>query len=290
MFKHNDHSTDSNKKIIWLASYPKSGNTWLRAFLTNYCSETGQLANINQLIGTPTAADRELFDDLLGIESSDLNHHEVERYRPLVYSLFAAECTQPVFMKTHDAYTFNTQGQALFPASVTMAVIYIIRNPLDVALSYAHHARLALDKIISRMQDETYVNLNYQDKIYSQFPQRFLSWSKHVESWANQSLLNTLVVRYEDMLEQPHTVFARVIEHCGMDCDKHRIQHAIDASSFDHLKTQELQNGFVEKQPTARSFFHQGKANSWRDSLSANQVQQIIDTHGKVMDEYGYLS
>ena len=83
--------------IIWLASYPKSGNTWLRAILTNYLNQDKQPASINELIGGSGAVSRHEFDELLGLESSDLRPDESEQYRPLFYKLLASECTPPPF-------------------------------------------------------------------------------------------------------------------------------------------------------------------------------------------------
>ncbi|NOZ51459.1 MAG: sulfotransferase domain-containing protein, partial [Chloroflexi bacterium] len=77
--------------IIWLASYPKSGNTWMRVFLTNYLRDSDEPAEINNLDGGPIASARDIFDRVIGVESSDLTAEEIDRFRPAVYEQVAAE-------------------------------------------------------------------------------------------------------------------------------------------------------------------------------------------------------
>ena len=80
---------DEFKKIIWLASYPKSGNTWFRVFLSNLLSHSDKPADINNLYATPIASNRELFDEATGISSSELTLDEIDNLRPLVYEFYA---------------------------------------------------------------------------------------------------------------------------------------------------------------------------------------------------------
>ena len=131
--------TSRCERIYWLASYPKSGNTWLRALLTNYRRDGHEPATLDELEGGGTACLREVFDDCAGLESANLTLRQIEHYRPCVYEQLAAESEQPLFLKIHDAYTYNADGRPIFPPRATSGVIYLIRNPLDVALSYAHH-------------------------------------------------------------------------------------------------------------------------------------------------------
>ncbi len=275
--------------IIWLASYPKSGNTWLRAFLTNYLREGEEPANFNELIGKLIAADRNLFDDYIGLESSDMTRDEITRHRPLFYELLAADCKKPFFIKVHDAYTVDRDGQALFPKQATTGVIYIIRNPLDVAVSYAHHENKSMDHIVNRMNSDDYAMLEKPNTLYAEFPQELQSWSSHVRSWVDEPNQNVHVVRYEDMLQQPTAIFTEVVGFSGLTLDTTCIQKAIDFSCFKCLQNQEAIQGFAEKQPTAQSFFRQGAAGSWRERLTRSQVRQLVNAHRPVMDRFGYL-
>ena len=141
--------------IIWLASYPKSGNTWLRIFLTNLRRDAEGPVNINDLDGGPIASDRGLFDNATGIEASDLTSEEIDRLRPEVYERLAAEAKEVLFLKVHDAYTYGADGRPLLSAGGSRA-IYLIRNPLDVAVAFANHNSRDLDTIIRQMADEEF--------------------------------------------------------------------------------------------------------------------------------------
>jgi aryl sulfotransferase len=276
------------KNIIWLASYPKSGNTWFRAFLTNLFSGDTGPADINRLIPSTIASSRELFEETSGIPSSDLLLNEVEHTRPLVYEQIAAESENPVYFKIHDAYTFLSDGSPLIPASATKAVLYIIRNPLDIAVSFAHHMSASIDKTISIMNDTEYSFCNFNDRLGSQIRQVILSWSRHVISWVDESGLPLLVIRYEDMISNALDTFTRAVLFLGLNEPEERILIAIKNSSFEILKEQEIQKGFNEKNIKTRSFFRKGQADEWKSVLTQDQADRIRKAHGTIMKRFDY--
>lgn len=278
--------------IYWLVSYPKSGNTWLRAFLTNYLGDSGKPADINHLQAGQHVTSRDLFDEWTGIDSTDLTWEEIEHYRPLMYEQMAADIKfdGPFFTKIHDAYTYNGDRRPIFPKKATAGVIYIIRNPLDVAASYAHHENKGVDEIIELMASDTHAMLSNKEILYDHLPMKLLSWSSHVNSWTGISgELDIHVVRYEDMAAKPEAAFAGVIDFSGMDVDRQKVRNAIEFTRFERMQAQEKEKGFIEKQPTAKSFFRKGRAGSWRKELTKSQVRCIKASHGNVMRRYGYL-
>lgn len=139
--------------IIWLASYPKSGNTWFRAFLSSLLSKTDAPVDINCLEGGPIFSARAVFDSTTFIQSSDLLPDEIDNLRPLVYEELSRKAADRLFIKAHDAYTYLDNGRPLFPSNATGGAIYLIRNPLDVAVSYANHLSCDLEKAISLLND-----------------------------------------------------------------------------------------------------------------------------------------
>ena len=308
--------------IVWLASYPKSGNTWLRAVLTNYLRDDGEPASINALVGGPVASDRETFSEIVGLDSSDLTPDEILRHRPLFHELLARELaghptggggrpTQsagapsreraPAFVKVHDAYLYAGDGAALFPKVATSAVVYLVRNPLDVVVSYAHHRQKSIDATMQWMNEPAAAEGKVARGIHTQLPQLLTTWSGHVTSWLDQEELPVHVARYEDLLADPMAGFGAIVRFAGLDRDgthpeepgrpsaSARLARAVGQTAFSRLRAQEEDSGFSEKQPTAPSFFRAGVAGSWRTALAPRQVQALVDAHGPVMARLGYL-
>ena len=275
--------------IVWLASYPKSGNTWLRAVLTNYLQRSKQPASINGLLGSSIASGRELFNELLGLDSGDMTWDEVMRYRPQFHEALAHELSPPAFIKVHEAFLRLPCGAALFPKAATAGVIYLVRSPLDVAVSYGHHRQCSIDSTIEWMNNPTAMENWADGGISIHFPELLLTWSGHVSSWLDQQELPLQVLCYEDMLKAPMAAFDAVLRFAGLDMDEARLAQAIDCAAFSRLRAQEEQFGFAERQPTAPSFFRTGVAGSWRSALSARQVRALADAHGPVMERLGYL-
>jgi len=277
------------KGILWLASYPKSGNTWFRAFLTNLRSEDPDPVDIDEIGGGGIASARGLFDDAAGVEASDLTYDEVDRLRPYADEVAAEECEEPIFRKIHDAYTDTPEGRPLVSSAATIGAIYFIRNPLDVAVSYAHHNATDVDSAVAMMADPDHALCSRPGRLHNQLRQRMLSWSGHVLSWID-SPLPVHVLRYEDMHAHALDTFSGAVRFAELDYDTDAIQAAIEASSFDRLKSQEHEHGFREKNPRSESFFRKGVAGSWRESLSHAQRDRVIGDHESVMRRFGYLT
>jgi aryl sulfotransferase len=277
-------------EIIWLASYPKSGNTWLRAFLTNFLCHESQPASINALEGGPIAAARHFFDEAVGLEASDLSPEEIECYRPAVHRYMAARSPSTLFLKIHDAYTYTPEGVPLVPVEATHGAIYILRNPLDVSVSFAHHSNISLDESIQRMTDESFALANTPSRLHLQLRQKLLSWSSHVLSWVEAPGLRVHIVRYEDMHRRPQHTFTGIVRFAGLSEDPERVDRALDRSSFARLQQQEQLHGFVGKSPHAPSFFRKGQVGSWREVLTEAQIDRLLRDHAPVMRRFGYLT
>jgi hypothetical protein len=275
-------------KIFWLASYPKSGNTWLRILLTNYLRNAEQPADINSLDGGPSASARQVFDDHVGLEASDLTQEQIERYRPFVYEKMSQQAKEPLFLKVHDAFTYTPYGYPLISKSATAGVIYLLRNPLDVAVSFAHHGASTVERMVQKMAEEDFAFVDNPQRLHTQLRQRLLSWSGHVRSWVDEPGLRVMVMRYEDLKADTMAVFRAIVRFCGLDVDQARIEKAVRFSQFEQAQKQEAQHGFSERMG-ADAFFRKGQVGAWREELSPELAQKMIADHGPVMQRFGYL-
>jgi hypothetical protein len=277
------------KNIVWLASYPKSGNTWFRVFLSNLFSDSSEPADINDLHHTPIASSRQAFDEVSGLPSSDLTFEEVDRLRPELYRFQSLQEKDIQFRKVHDAYTRLEDGSPLFPPEVSKAVIYFIRNPLDVLISFAHHSATDPGKMIGVMNDPDKAFGRSPEKLFNQLRQQLNTWSGHVTSWVDQKDIPVHVMRYEDMRNNTMNTFQNALEFLELKVSRTKIEQALKNSDLSVLKDQEQQHGFKEKMIFAESFFRKGKVGEWKKVLTPEEVKSIVDKHREVMKRFGYL-
>jgi aryl sulfotransferase len=272
--------------IWWLASYPKSGNTWLRTVLTILVS--GKPLDINDMgsLGVMGGL-RFAFDDALGINTADLSFEEEANLRPRVYEIWAAEAERPLYCKVHDACHLTSSGEPLFPVTATRGAVYVVRDPRAVAVSYANHGMRPIEEIIARMDTPTAMMAESPRRLARQLRQRLLRWSDHVESWLN-SPFPVHLLRYEDMKTDPHAAFAGVARFLDLPCTSEAIAAAVDATTFSRLQARERDVGFSEKPWNSAAFFREGTIDGWRRSLTPEQATRITASHGAVMRRLGY--
>jgi hypothetical protein len=277
------------KKIVWLASYPKSGNTWFRAFLTALLND-GEV-DINDMETDGIFSSRQIFDLCTDLDSTCLTDEEVKLLQPDVFNCLAAITNKErLFIKVHDAYTYNQLHKPIIPVESTFCAIYIIRNPLDVACSFASHLDRTIDEAIHIMNNPNGILVKQKDNlnINNQFIQLMHSWSGHVESWTEQSGIPLLIIRYEDLFNDPLTLFTQAVRFIGLTANAGQIKKATSASSFSQLKWNENEKGFRER-ITSNTFFRKGKSGNWKNELNNEQINNIISRHGKLMQLYNYL-
>jgi hypothetical protein len=278
-----------DQNIIWIASYPKSGNTWVRAFVHNLLNELSGLKeaqDINQM-NTHTIWEfaARPFERVLGKGLAAADQGEIAAARPEVQRQLANGRTEPVLVKTH-LCVGNEYQHPTINLNATLAAIYVVRNPLDVAISYAHHSGTRLDTMIATMATQ---GLRTPDTAQAAY-QVLGSWSQNVASWLALADRPVHVMRYEDLIANPIRPFGTLARFLGLAPSEGQLKAAIAKSSFGELRRQESENGFTERPRTAKVFFREGRAGQWRDVLSSAQIQEITRVHAPMMQRLGYLS
>jgi hypothetical protein len=271
--------------IVWLASYPKSGNTWLRAFLANLiANRTAAVPLVELPRYGALEADPELYSRIAGRPSTELNFDELCALRPHVHAAIAAAAPRTVFVKTH-SMAGTHEGVPLLTPTVSAGAICVVRNPLDVAVSMSHHFAIGIEEAIDYLGNERSATENS-----ALFVTEFLgSWSLHTKSWADIAGPRILVLRYEDLLEKPDKTFGKVARFVGVGSDRNRIERAIGHASFASLAALEKRDGFAETPTKGQHFFRAGRSNQWRDRLSREQVQRVIADHREQMQRFHYV-
>jgi hypothetical protein len=285
-------NTDPKKPrgIVWLASYPKSGNTWLRAFLYQLVRiQSGIPREEDELNKLDRASGYEaklfgLFHQFLQKPLATASRLEVMKVRPLVHLTVAERMPSVAMMKTHNLMG-ELGGMPTVNLTASAGAIYIVRDPRDVASSLAKHLGASVDQAIEVMATPAFATENSAETAFEIWG----SWSEHVASWGVDPNKAVLVVRYEDMLAQPTETFGKIVAHLRQAPPPEQLAEAIELSSFDKLKRQEEESAFRETSPRADRFFASGKAGGWRERLSAAQIDKIEGAHRKMMLNFGYL-
>ena len=278
---------DTKTNMVYLASYPKSGNTWLRIFL-GYLIQ-GEKLNINKMDEfSRITSSRTLFESIICENSYELTEAEISYYRPLAIDFFVQQQELPVFyLKSHEAYIKNEQGNWLLPQKINYKAIYLVRNPLDVCVSYVHHGgKTNYNRTIEFMCGHLKPTIGKTN----QFSHYIGSWSENIESWLknfpNEQLL---VVKYEDMLSNSLETFSKITKFIGLNYSTKQIQKALELSSFKNLQEIEAQTPFSEKPIKSERFFRKGKIGSWKEELTHDQAQILINSHQNFMKQFDYL-
>lgn len=258
------------RRIIWLASFPKSGNTWIRLLLAHYFLPKDSGIDINTIYRFTTADGRQdFFNRAAGrpFETTDIN--EWLALRPRALRLIAASKPGQHFVKTHSL--IGRAGQTvLIPPEVTAAAVYLMRNPFDVAISYARHQGVEVDRAIEMMADPNELNMS-KTGIYEMIGR----WDRHIESWTGARGLACHVMRYEDMLADTERSIRGLLGFLGAPVNDGRLRRAIRRTRFEELQRQEREKGFRERPPQMQRFFARGTAGGWREELTPAQVGRI---------------
>ncbi len=272
--------------ILWLASYPKSGNTWMRVFLANLILNEPEPLALQRINEVCSSEPNEVwFKPLTTKPVGELSKKKIAALRTKAQERAASLNKNIIPMKTH-SYCGKDYGYPTISVKATVGVIYIVRDPRDVAISAADHFGRTLDEMIVAMADPHTAGRAMAGVMVHEMQS---SWSNHVESWTKWNHPGIFVVRYEDLLADPLDQFGRVARHFGISSDKERIRKAVEFSAFKQLQKLEASEGFVERSVHSEKFFRAGRSGGWHDKLTPEQIARIEQDHATQMKRYGYL-
>ena len=271
-------------RIIWLASFPKSGNTWMRAYLHNLLRNPDEAYDINRL-GEFSFSDSTIhfYKTYLTKPWQEWTTRDVMDVRWKVQRDIGRMSADDVFVKTHNAHV-EFDGLPMIHMDLAAGAVYIVRNPLDICISLADHYGCSIDDSIRILADNASGTPSGDQLVFEMHK----TWSVHVLSWTKQPGPWLHLVRYEDMLRKPVVTFTRVAKFLGLNPPRARVERAIRLSSFESLRAQEDEKGFRERSYKAEKFFRVGKADQWRTALSKAQVDRVVDVHKEQMERFGY--
>ena len=276
--------------ILWLASYPKSGNTLLRSILATYFFSDDGIFNFNHLYKIGQFPSLIHFENL-GIDTSDSDqiYSNIIKAQELINS----SSKQLKFFKTHSALA-KINNNNFTDLKNTLGAIYVIRDPRNVVTSFAHHYQIDSDEATKCLLNEKF--WNYKNE---KVPKTFLSsWKQNYNSW-KQLNDKTLFIKYEDLIKNKKTVLIRIFkffESLGakLELDMVKLNKVIKSTEFEKMKDMETKETFresiVDKETGKKiPFFNLGPKNDWKKILSDENREKIEKAFKEEMLELGYL-
>jgi len=280
-------------KIIWITSYPKSGNTWLRYFLGNYYFnkkdnfEPEIIKNIKKF-----HINKELISSNSHMKDFIKNPYNVSKYWIESQHKLEIKNGNVVFLKTHNAL-INIENNEFTNSELSLAIIYIVRDPRDVVVSYSKYRNLDYDKTIDHMIGST-VSVPYvRDRKDPANIEITGSWSFHYNSWKDGiSIIPRMIIKYEDLLSNSEEIFTNLIKFLSgvmnLEVNYKKIISSHNFSTFKNLKNFEKNNNFFEND-SSENFFRIGKSGNWKKELNKAQIKKIEESFKVEMKILGYL-
>ena len=276
--------------IIWIASYPKSGNTWLRSFISSYYFSKKGKFNFSLLMNI-------LQFPSVKFTKKNLNS-ELEASNNWIYNqnqFFSGENIH--FIKTHNSLN-QYKGNSFTTNNLSLGAIYIVRDPRNLITSMTHHYSLSYEQAYKKLIDENASLLEKsREGDYSNFS--FLgSWSSHFKSWKNCKDFKTLFVKYEDLENNKYDSFKKIVQFINSlkqdksSLNEKKFLNSINSTNFSNLRNKEEIEGFEEsvnsKSGERKRFFNLGFNNRWQKILPKNILTKLNNNLQSDLNDLGY--
>tara|TARA_A100001011_G_scaffold395718_1_gene491558 strand:+ start:303 stop:1127 length:825 start_codon:yes stop_codon:yes gene_type:complete len=260
--------------ITWISSYPKSGNTWVRTFISTYYFSNNDSFEFSLLKNIKQFPHEKFMDKNITDIKSAINKWNESQIK------INSEHNS-IFLKTHSALV-KINNISFTSSKHTIGGIYIVRDPRNVITSISNHYQLNFEDALKFMTNKRKYLINKNN--YANFT--FLnSWSEHYKSWIKNKSFNILFIKYEDLERDTFVVFKKIVKFLNKILNKKeninnvRLKKIIDSISFERLKEKEKREGFAEaivnNQNQKINFFNLGKKNNWEKLLSENQIRTL---------------
>ena len=276
--------------IVWIASYPKSGNTWIRSFLCSYffLDLDKESFSFDVLRHMPVFPNKKLFN---AFGSNPKNLQELAKSWIQVQKKINLN-KKVNFLKTHNAFG-NYKKHHFTDKINTLGAIYIVRDPRDVLVSYSKHMKKSISETLKLIQDDNHIGfLEDKEGVIGDIRG---SWSQHYNSWKNFNIREKLIIKYEDLIEDPFNNFLKAINYLnrliGLKVDEENIKKCIKITSFNNLQNLEKTTGFKEKltNHSGVPFFNTGKVKQWQKVLDKETINIVEKKFAKEMSELNYI-
>ena len=278
--------------IVWLASYPKSGNTFVRSLLSSYIFSNDGNFNFELLKNVKQFPDNLLFEQL-GVNTDN----EIEMYQNYINSQKIFNNKDSIrFLKTHSCFV-NTDEFKFTDRHNTLGVIYIVRDPRNIVTSHAHHFQTTTEQACEILLSRQYLGITSKKHCLTYLG----SWKYHFNSWKVFRKFNKyLLVKYEDLINDTEKTFLNILKfiaHLGrvkFSYDKEKFKNTLKTTSFEMMQKLEAKESFVEASENPQTgekikFFNLGIKNDWKKLLDKKIKENLEKELEEEMKELKYL-
>jgi|AP95_1055475.scaffolds.fasta_scaffold47597_2 hypothetical protein len=281
--------------IIWIVSYPRSGNTWVRSLISTYLfseKENTVFENIKKIINFPNIKHfKEIFEinefskeELKNKKKKDKKKFEISKYWIAAQNKINLN-KKITFLKTHN-FGGSLEGNDFTNSENTLGVIYLVRDPRSVAVSNAHHNNISLDQSVNDLLDEKIFATNEGNLLEFRS-----SWRVNYLSWKNRQYPK-IIIRYEDLHKDTFQSYKKILNFINtfqkIDINDLKIKDTIDTCKFENLSNLEDSIGFSERLKNNK-FFRKGSVDEWKTELNKNQIKKIENAFSDEMKDLKYL-
>jgi hypothetical protein len=274
---------------IWVVSYPRSGNTYVRALLANYFSGLDRPLTLNEISLSTWGEHIEGLWQTVCIKPAEERTLEAQWLgRPSYFKAVRALATPDRRLIKSHTINAQLQGQPAFVFEPADRIIHVVRHPCDVAISVAHFHNTSIDAAVDRLLTSAYCVGN--DPLHTF--EVLGSWNEHTNCWLQALPAPVHRVRYFELVDEPASTLGNLLRFIGVEPEPERVEQTLRFASFGELKAQEEQNGFIEgsKIPGADKFFRVGKALQWWNQLTEDQSRRLIEANSALLDELGFTA
>ena len=273
-------------KNIFLASYPKSGNTWLRAIISNALSNKNNftLQDLKQITLLSAKKNFKDFKNILYSEDGDIDFDWMCENIISCQKLLNKKNKNFNIYKTHSVRHINFTNE-----TVNSGFIYIVRDPRDIVVSLSHFAGGGLDRVIDEMlySEKLMTKTNGAKELMS-------TWDLHLRSWLEYKNVSRLVIRYEDLLNNNKDSVLQIFDFLNKITQNKiflkdiNVEKIIQNTNIENLKKEEKLHGFLEASKYS-NFFRSGKAEQWKEVLDVDQIKAIEKKFYPLMRQFNYI-
>ena len=271
--------------IVWIASYPKSGNTWIRSLLSTYLYLEDNNFNFEILYKIPNFTQDKYFSPLIDLNTLKDKPLKISEYWIAAQSRINLEEKNKLF-KTHSA-CISYKNKWFTDNINTSGYIHVVRDPRSVVCSKAVHSNLTIEECVNNLLNDDFVGYNGKYNL----AELTSSWKINYLSWKKKKKFPGILIKYEDLIDDTEKELRRILEFLKdkikVNLDEKKVKKTVEICSFSKLKNLENKKGFIEA--VNGRFFRKGKKDNWKIELDSASKKKIEEKLKKEMSELEYI-